>query len=177
MYKLAAYTGVPLILSLVHRSTLLVLLQLVATMSTKDLICQACEKDENKTKKATRRYNLAIYSNSELQLMMIFSSINPCAQCIRMNTIIRSATGALMIYLSWFLLSMIAFLFSQEISCNNLLTTSDKAQILRPLVDFATNMTNLAEVQKTSRDRGETKERKRTYILKKKAKTAENMNG
>jgi hypothetical protein len=37
-------------------------------------------------------------------------------------------------------------------------------------------MTNLAEVQKTSRDRGETKERKRTYILKKKAKTAENMN-
>jgi alpha/beta superfamily hydrolase len=26
--------------------------------------------------------------------------------------------------------------------------TSDKAQILRPLADFATNMTNLAEVQK-----------------------------
>jgi len=52
---------------------------------------------------------------------------------------------------------MTAFLFSQEISCNNLLTTSDKAQILRPLADFATNMTNLAEVQKTLRDRRETK--------------------
>jgi hypothetical protein len=38
-------------------------------------------------------------------------------------------------------------------------------------------MTNLAEVQKTSRDRGETKERNRTYILKKKARTAKNMNG
>lgn len=98
MYKLAAYTGVPLILSLVHRSTLLVLLQLVATMSTKDLICQACEKDENKTKEAARRYSPAIYSNSELQLVMI-SSASPRAQCVRMNTIIRSAAGALMIYL------------------------------------------------------------------------------
>ncbi|CAM6080053.1 unnamed protein product [Sphagnum tenellum] len=72
---------------------------------------------------------------------------------------------------------MTAFLFSQEISCNNLLTTSDKAQILRPLADFATNMTNLAEVQKTLRDRRETKERNRTYILKKKASTAENLKG
>ncbi len=72
---------------------------------------------------------------------------------------------------------MTAFLFSQEISCNNLLTTSDKAQILRPLADFATNMTNLAEVQKTLRDRRETKERNRTYILKKKARTAENLKG
>ncbi len=72
---------------------------------------------------------------------------------------------------------MTAFLFSQEISCNNLLTSSDKFQILRPFTDFATNMTNLAEVQKTSRDRGETKERNRTYILKKKARTAKNMNG
>ncbi|CAK9198410.1 unnamed protein product [Sphagnum troendelagicum] len=72
---------------------------------------------------------------------------------------------------------MTTFLFSQEISCNNLLTTSDKAQILRPLADFATNMTNLAEVQKTLRDRRETKERNRTYILKKKARTAENLKG
>jgi hypothetical protein len=55
--------------------------------------------------------------------------------------------------------------------------TSDKAQILRPRVDFATNMTNLAELQKTSRDRRETRERNRTYILKKKARTAENLKG
>ncbi len=92
MYKLAAYTGVPL----VHRSTLPALLQLAATISTKDLICQACEKDKNKTKEAWRRYSPVIYS--EFQLVMI-SSASPRAQCVRMNTIIRGAPGALMIYL------------------------------------------------------------------------------
>ncbi len=96
MYKLAAYTGVPLVRSLVRRSTLPALLQLAATISTKDLICQACEKDENKTREAARRYSPAIYSTSELQLVMI-SSASPRAQCVRMNTIIRS--DALMIYL------------------------------------------------------------------------------
>ncbi len=72
---------------------------------------------------------------------------------------------------------MIAFLFSHEISCNNFLTISDKAQILRPLTNFNINMINLAEVQKTSRDKGETKERNRTYIFKKKARTVENLKG
>jgi hypothetical protein len=38
-------------------------------------------------------------------------------------------------------------------------------------------MTSLVEVQKTSRDRGETKEINATYILKKKARIIENMNG
>jgi hypothetical protein len=98
MYKLAAYTGVPLVLSLVRRSTLPALLHLAATISTKHLICEACEKDENETKEGARRYSPAIYSTSELQLVMI-SSASPRAQCGRMNTIIRSAAGALMIYL------------------------------------------------------------------------------
>jgi hypothetical protein len=71
MYKLAAYTGVLLVISLVHRSTLPTLLQLATIISTKDLICQACEKDENKMKKYAQRYNPSIYSNSEFQLMMI----------------------------------------------------------------------------------------------------------
>jgi hypothetical protein len=98
MYKLVAYTRVPSIFLLVRRSTLPALLQLTTTISTKDLICQACEKDENKTKEVAQHYSPTIYNNSELELVMI-SSASPCVQCVRMKTIIRSVAGALMIYL------------------------------------------------------------------------------
>ncbi|CAM6012082.1 unnamed protein product [Sphagnum balticum] len=69
---------------------------------------------------------------------------------------------------------MTTFLFSQEISCNDLLTTSDKAQTLRPFADFATNMTNLAK--KTWRHRRGT-EREQNVFSTKKATIAENMKG